>query len=577
MKRLFLICGICIVSQVAVAQCKLTVSVSFSGNCAGSLDGRLQKAVAEQMAQHWNGMTFNNSIDCERAGLAARNDISGSYGGCTAHVTILCGGCSGASKAGSIDVMGVSKGTSFYSTNGANEIRDWSNDDMERRLALNPDYPYFDPANVPTGDPEFDNARNIFISINMRNEQGNLIEPKEYYFGEVLGPNDERWKYYTEKEYLDELHSEYYNLTNINIKEILYKSEKIDSDIEMLKSYQEWIEQKLAEITIFKDMAILSAVEYADGNQSLLENSRYKKIEEAPNNEVNRLLKLVEMCNDEPLNQGFHADVFYNDETKEYVVSFRGTEFPSKEEAALVALSKFNVIDYAKGFISGTIKNPTDPIKATLNAVTESIDNLITDLTEGNTDKLPPSFHDLSTDVSQAIGKVLTQYKMAIEIGDVIGQITEANPNIKINITGHSMGGGEGIIAGLVSGQPTYVFNPAGVNNATYEFANVSKKVETGDYDNIHKIRTLDDQLTNFQESDEGNWIYYRTMAKELASKKGANPNTSIPKAIGKEYILKTNEGHSMEPVANLLTREKAALEVFTKGEVEQSINIYTE
>lgn len=576
MRRLFLLLDIFIVSQIAWAQCKLTVTVSFSGNCGGSLDARLQKAVSEQMAQHWNGMTFNSSTDCERAGLAARNDISGSYGGCTAHVTVLCGGCLKSSKAGNANMSGVGQGTSYYSTNVANEIQNWSEDDMERMLALNPEYRNEAPDRITTEDKDFNNARYSFIPINMRDEQGNLKKPKGYYFGEVLGPNDEKWKYYTEKEYLDELYLEYTSLTNINIKNIIYKLEKNDSDIKILADYQAWLKQKLAETAIFKDMAILCAVEYADGNQDLLESSKYHRITEAPDKEVVRLLKLVESCNDEPLNQGFHASVFYNEETKEYVVSFRGTEFPSKQEVIFEVIKNFNLMGYAKGFLSGALKNPNEPIKITGAAVTASLDNLITDLVEGNTDKLPPSFHDLSTDVSQAVGNVLTQYKMAVEIGEAIRSIIEENPNVKINITGHSMGGGEGIIAGLVSGQPTYVFNPAGVNDATYEYANVNEKVTTGSY-NIHKIRTPDDQLSNFQESEENKWTYYRSMAKDLASKKGANPQTSIPKAIGKEYILKTDQGHSIEPIANILERRKLALEVFIKGGGEKNTKIFTE
>lgn len=484
------------------------------------------------------------------------------------------------------NIKGVNQGTSFYSTNGAQEINDWSNNYMEQILALKKNAQKQMTTTVSTGDDEYDRARNSslpvidpdkpFLSVNLRDENGNMAEPNELYFGEVMRPNDERYNYFLEKEFTDEFYLEYYKTTKINIYEILNKSEKSGSDLELIKAYQKWLKQKTDKISMFKDMAICSAVEYSDGNKELMNSTKYQFITEAPDYEVNRLLKLVELCNNEPLNQGFHADVFYNEETKEYAISFRGTEFPSENEFILEAFSKFDIISFAKESIGGIFNDPSNPTKNKINAITAALDNLITDLVEGNTDRIPASFHDLSTDASQAIGKVLTQYKMAIEIGEAIKSIVEENPNIKINITGHSMGGGEGIIAGLVSGQPTFVFNPAGVHEATYEFADVTKKVESGDYD-IYKIITPDDPLTNFQESKKDNWSTFRNMAKDIVAKKGANPNTSVPKAIGKEYVLKTNQGHSIEPIANILIRQKNTLDILMKGDIRNSINVYIE
>ena len=45
--------------------------------------------------------------------------------------TTPCSGSGG--SVGSVNVNGISKGTSFYSTNGSNEIRDWSNDKKKIR------------------------------------------------------------------------------------------------------------------------------------------------------------------------------------------------------------------------------------------------------------------------------------------------------------------------------------------------------------------------------------------------------------------------------------------------------------
>ena len=71
----------------------------------------------------------------------------------------------GGGAIGNVDVLGVSKGSGFYSTNLVNEINDWSNDDMERMLALNPEYNIKDSKTVTTGDVAFDNLiENIHYS-----------------------------------------------------------------------------------------------------------------------------------------------------------------------------------------------------------------------------------------------------------------------------------------------------------------------------------------------------------------------------------------------------------------------------
>ena len=72
--------------------------------------------------------------------------------------TTPCSGPGG--SIGSVDVLGVSKGSSFYSTNPVNEINDWSNDDMDRLLALNSDYKNSSPVELSMGDEKTDLARN---------------------------------------------------------------------------------------------------------------------------------------------------------------------------------------------------------------------------------------------------------------------------------------------------------------------------------------------------------------------------------------------------------------------------------
>ena len=173
MKRFFMIVGISIVSQFAVAQWRFTVTISKSGNCSG-LDGAISVRVAESMAKHYNEKTYSSPQDCETFRAIANAPVSDD--GCKIRlITTPCSGPGGAK--GGVDVFGVGKGTSFYSVNGVNEINDWSNDDMERMLALDKSFNSYEPSSVSTGDNEFDEIRNNYsLSGKMPNGSTNLIQ-----------------------------------------------------------------------------------------------------------------------------------------------------------------------------------------------------------------------------------------------------------------------------------------------------------------------------------------------------------------------------------------------------------------
>jgi len=165
MKRLFLLCGICIVSQIAVAQCKITITLSVSG-CSNTLDGRIAEKVAEAQANHYLEQArigFNSLQECNTFRSMVISQ-SYSYGNCKIRFNVSpCTGCPSGAM-GNANILAIGQGSSFYSVNGANEIRDWSNDDMERMIALNREYvPYYDMSGVNTGDREFDNVRSGYI------------------------------------------------------------------------------------------------------------------------------------------------------------------------------------------------------------------------------------------------------------------------------------------------------------------------------------------------------------------------------------------------------------------------------
>lgn len=162
---------------------------------------------------------FQTLKECENARIRAEsaNTWSESILGGRIEAKTKAGPCSppGGSSIGSPDVYGISKGTSFYSTNGSNEIQNWSEDEATRRMGLDKNYNSDESTNISTGDPDYDNARNgidpnkLFVSVNMRDEQRNIVQPNEYYFGEVLGSNDKRWSDILEKESTNELYTDY--------------------------------------------------------------------------------------------------------------------------------------------------------------------------------------------------------------------------------------------------------------------------------------------------------------------------------------------------------------------------------
>ena len=72
----------------------------------------------------------------------------------------------------------------------------------------------------------------------------------------------------------------------------------------------------------------------------------------------------------------------------------------------------------------------------------------------------PSQAGDRETDLKQGLGIYTDQYKQA---EDVAWTMLKDNPK-GFDITGHSLGGGEASLAGLITKQPTYTFNAAGLH-----------------------------------------------------------------------------------------------------------------
>lgn len=172
-----------------MAQCKFTMSLSING-CSNSLDGRIAEKTAESLFNHYveqMGIGFNSLQECNTARNIVISELNMTDGNCRIRVNVSpCSGCSG--RTNSADILAIGQGSGFYSTNSANEIRDWSNDDMERMLALNPNYKSNESSTINTDDSYYDNAR-INYGLSGRMPDGSTKYIKNADLLRVVGAN----------------------------------------------------------------------------------------------------------------------------------------------------------------------------------------------------------------------------------------------------------------------------------------------------------------------------------------------------------------------------------------------------
>lgn len=151
------------------AQLSFTVSGEYYGNCGGQKN-EIQNRFNSIMSQYKTQATgIRSSAECEKL-RAEVNGISHNYNfkGFNCGFRLKAGPCTGRPidehviSLGQVNIQGPEQGSSFFSTNGADEIQNWSEDDMKRRLALDKSTVTSEPTNISTGDPEFDKARNDY-------------------------------------------------------------------------------------------------------------------------------------------------------------------------------------------------------------------------------------------------------------------------------------------------------------------------------------------------------------------------------------------------------------------------------
>ena len=145
----------------ANAQYTFTLNVSWSGNCSG-YTAQMNSLMGKYKSQAINGFPTREFCEQTRAmchqelghielvyidtqtGKVVKREATN----CKLNVTTTpCTGRPMAGTVGTLNTLGVSQGTSFFSANSANEIQNWSEDVASRRMGL-------DKNNQPLNEPE---------------------------------------------------------------------------------------------------------------------------------------------------------------------------------------------------------------------------------------------------------------------------------------------------------------------------------------------------------------------------------------------------------------------------------------
>lgn len=164
----------------------------------------------------------------------------------------------------------------------------------------------------------------------------------------------------------------------------------------------------------------------------------------------------------------------------------------------------------------------------------------------------PDKMLDWGNNLAQGGGFDSSYYEKAVNLGRAI---SESGSNV--DIAGHSLGGGLASAAGLSSGQPTWTFNAAGLNNGTVEKYGAQR---IGDGSAISAYRVNGEMLTKIQEVSLTDLIEAQFDTAAFAVKAGIS--NMFPDAIGKSHALPGGVGdmldkHGMSQVIDCIEAQK--------------------
>ena len=267
--------------------------------------------------------------------------------------------------------------------------------------------------------------------------------------------------------YTEWLYEQFESLSGYDIKDILHKTSRSENErqalldfnmfaTQLLNDKEKELDSVLKEIDSMPekkvaDMAILAAIPYGT-NDEFLRYTDYKPIDSsnAPK-EVKDIAKMIELCNDDTY--GFHAQLFYNDITNEYTISFEGSS-----TSPFPGISDF--IDHEKSKFG---------------------------LSDGNHSEWYKDW--VAANAVQGLGGVPDQFKLVTSIAEMVNKA----PGVDIKLTGHSLGGGLASFCGLLTGRETATFNAEGINTKISGGA-IGKNITA--YHDKYDILTIGQKIT---------------------------------------------------------------------------------
>jgi len=159
---------------------------------------------------------------------------------------------------------------------------------------------------------------------------------------------------------------------------------------------------------------------------------------------------------------------------------------------------------------------------------------------------------DWTNNISQGMGRSSEYYRRAVDIG------SRLNNAAKVDISGHSLGGGMASAASMASGKPAWTFNAAGLNAETVEKYGGSV---IGSAKDIQAYRVDGELLTKLQEVhlwEDAKDVYFNPSA--LAAKEAIS--NAAPDAAGIPHTLSGGTGsmldkHGIDQAIKLIEDEK--------------------
>lgn len=534
-------------------QYSFTINVQLIGNSGGNCENMLNASnsvIANHTQELATGFTTKSECEMVRAGIIETiRDIEGLYQGLHSHfgtesnlrcsIKVIASPCtsrSGIGAAGDVDIFASGQGGAMFFQNPAVEVSNWAkenerlmsiiggitdaasfnpsitgDDDFDKTLVLNLDKPFVSTnmreggfSTISSSDLSMRNkvfeAPDYSLEANMNNVRRYLSLSSDLAIRYIKNPNPDLLTAW--------FHDEFKRVSGFDVDAIMRKlpSERTDEEKQALIDYQMYrrgLADKMLEDlkpyiakqeeTRAYEMAVLSANSYGDLSPFYLETTNYIKIGAdffTDNSPMKGLFELISECNG-TAETGFHAEMYFNEVTGEFTISFEGTNF---SEMA-----------------------------------------------------------DLKTDAMIGLNMIPQQHNLAMRIADYINAMNLPE-DVRINITGHSLGGSLASVVGLSTGLPTYTFNSAGVNNAMIEKYGLDVN-----NNNIKAYQANNDLLTSTQEGELKPFV----VGTVIATVSTVNPaaggaltaetikgNTASP-AVGDKTVVESGGWHKIEPMIN--------------------------